>query len=87
MKRLGVFLDNALMYNKFTYFLCKIYLMTNLEALYLTLFIVGFWLIFGSISLQIRKFLGTKLPRNGAFTLYAAVLLLPLLLPFIFGWL
>tara|TARA_B100000925_G_scaffold143174_1_gene107233 strand:+ start:1557 stop:1745 length:189 start_codon:yes stop_codon:yes gene_type:complete len=60
--------------------------MTNLEALYLTLFIVGFWLIFGSLSLKIRKLLGTKMSRNGAFTLYAVVLLLPLLLPFIFGW-
>jgi len=59
--------------------------MTNLEALYLTLFIVGFWLIFGSLSLQIRKFLGTKISRNSAFTIYAVVLLVPLVLPFIFG--
>ena len=35
--------------------------MTNLEALYLTLFIVGFWVIFGWLSLKIRKFLGEKL--------------------------
>ena len=42
--------------------------MTNFEALYLTLFIVGFWVIFGWLSLKIRKFLGEKLSRNSAFT-------------------
>jgi len=60
--------------------------MTNLEALYLTLFIIGFWVIFGWLSLKIRKLLGEKLSRNGAFAIYAVVLLVPLVLPFIFGW-
>ena len=60
--------------------------MTNLEALYLTLFIIGFWVIFGWLSLKIRKLLGEKLSKNGAFTIYAVVLLVPLVLPFIFGW-
>jgi hypothetical protein len=60
--------------------------MTNLEALHLTLFIIGFWVIFGWLSLKIRKLLGEKLSRNGAFTIYAVVLLVPLMLPFIFGW-
>ena len=60
--------------------------MTNLEALYLTLFIIGFGVIFGWLSLKIRKLLGEKLSRNGAFTIYAVVLLVPLVLPFIFGW-
>jgi hypothetical protein len=60
--------------------------MTNLQALYLTLFIIGFWVIFSWLSLKIRKLLGEKLSRNSAFTLYAVDLLLPLLLPFIFGW-
>jgi hypothetical protein len=60
--------------------------MTNLQALYLTLFIVGFWVIFGWLSLKIRKLLGEKLSRNRAFTLYAIVLLLPLILPFVIGW-
>jgi hypothetical protein len=60
--------------------------MTNLEAIYLTLFIIGFWVMFGWLSLKIRKLLGEKLSRNGAFTIYAVVLLVPLVLPFIFGW-
>jgi hypothetical protein len=42
--------------------------------------------MFGWLSLKIRKLLGEKLSRNGAFTIYAVVLLVPLVLPFIFGW-
>jgi len=40
--------------------------MTNLEALYLTLFIVGCWFIFGFLALRIRKFFGPKISKKGA---------------------
>ena len=60
--------------------------MTNLEALYLTLFIVFFWGIFGWLVLKIRKALGEKISKNMAILLYAIVLLFPLIFPFIVGW-
>ena len=60
--------------------------MTNLEALYLTLFIVFFWGIFGWLVLKIRKALGEKISKNMVILLYAIVLLFPLIFPFIVGW-
>ena len=48
--------------------------MTNLEALYLTLFIVIFWGIFGGLIIKIRKSLGEKISKNTAILLYALVL-------------
>ena len=60
--------------------------MTNLEALYLTLFIVMFWGIFGWLTIKIRKSLGEKISKNTAILLYAIVLLFPLIFPFIVGW-
>ena len=59
--------------------------MTNLEALYLTLFIVFFWGIFGWLVLKIRKALGEKISKNMVILLYAVVLLFPLIFPFIVG--
>jgi len=60
--------------------------MTNLEALYLTLFIVIFWGVFGWFVLKIRKALGEKISKNMAILLYAIVLLFPLIFPFAVGW-
>ena len=60
--------------------------MTNLEALYLTLFIVMFWGIFGWLTIKIRKSLGEKISKNTAILLYAIVLLFPLIFPFMIGW-
>tara|TARA_B100002019_G_scaffold221194_1_gene193993 strand:- start:212 stop:400 length:189 start_codon:yes stop_codon:yes gene_type:complete len=60
--------------------------MTNLEALYLTLFIIFFWGVFGWLVLKIRKALGEKISKNMAILLYAIVLLFPLIFPFIVGW-
>tara|TARA_B100001939_G_scaffold347077_1_gene367619 strand:+ start:1464 stop:1652 length:189 start_codon:yes stop_codon:yes gene_type:complete len=60
--------------------------MTNLEALYLTLFIVFFWGIFGWLVLKIKKALGEKISKNMVILLYAIVLLFPLIFPFIVGW-
>lgn len=60
--------------------------MTNLEALYLTLFIVIFWGFFGWFVLKIRKALGEKISKNMAILLYAIVLLFPLIFPFAVGW-
>ena len=60
--------------------------MTNLEALYLTLFIVMFWGIFGWLTIKIRKSLGEKISKNTAILLYAIVLLFPLIFPFVVGW-
>jgi len=61
--------------------------MTNLEALYLTIFIVFFWGVFGWFVLKIRKALGEKISKNMAILLYAIVLLFPLIFPFAVGWL
>ena len=60
--------------------------MTNLEALYLTLFIVIFWGIFGWLTIKIRKSLGEKISKKTAILLYAIVLLFPLIFPFMIGW-
>ena len=60
--------------------------MTNLEALYLTLFIVFFWGIFGWLVLKIKKALGEKISKNMVILLYAIVLLFPLIFPFVVGW-
>ena len=60
--------------------------MTNLEALYLTIFIVFFWGFFGWLALKIRNALGEKISKNLAILLYAIVLLFPLIFPFVVGW-
>ena len=60
--------------------------MTNLEALYLTIFIVFFWGFFGWLALKIRKALGEKISKNIAILLYAIVLLFPMIFPFVVGW-
>ena len=59
--------------------------MTNLEALYLTLFIVGCWFIFGFLALRIRKFFGPKISKKGAILIYSLVLMGTLIAPFFFG--
>lgn len=60
--------------------------MTNLEALYLTLFIVGFWIVFGYLVLKIRKFFGPKISKKAAILIYSLVLMAPLMGPFFFGF-
>jgi len=59
--------------------------MTNLEALYLTIFIVGSWIVFGYIALEIRKLFGSKISKKGAILIYSLVLMGPLIAPFFFG--
>ena len=60
--------------------------MTNLEALYLTVFILAFWGVFGWSALKVRKTLGSKLSKNMAILFYAVVLIFPLIFPFMIGW-